>query len=372
MQWSLHVSPASLAENQRLQTSISANIDAKNIAKRRMIVYLRIQDHDGQSYCNSQELSVRPSMDVKYVNVLERAAVRPGDYEIAMAIYDPDLKEHSLKRAKLRVGELHRDPFPDAWRDLPAVEFSSDVPQTPSRLFLPLKTEKPTNIEIIVNLGLDPAKEPFLISRLKVASGMAVPNGSIHVTLLDLERQKIAFALDVANQLDWSRLNDALHENSPFTIDAQSLQNYKQNAQFFVSEIAKRLERKQPDRAAPVMIVLSAPRPFPKGQDLRPIQPATSQPIELYYIRCHLPHWGRKQPPIFDEYGKQLSGWDAAVAQVNTRPNMPPIGIPFDPANLDSLEQTLKPLHPRVFEVVTPADFRTALGAVISAIAHSK
>ena len=77
---------------------------------------------------------------------------------------------------------------------------------------------------------------------------------------------------------------NTMQRTNPYMIDAQALGHYKEEAQFFVSVIRKRLERSESDERERVLIVLSAPRMrFRKAQDLRPIQ-ATPQPGSRVFL----------------------------------------------------------------------------------------
>jgi hypothetical protein len=205
---------------------------------------------------------------------------------------------------------------------------------------------------------------------------MEIKNGSINVTLLDLERRKISFSQEQAGALDWARLRAALLENDPNQIDVHALENHEQNAQFFVSEVRKRLEGTELNGDVPlgltadparVLIVLSGPMAFPKGQDLRPIEAVPEPGTRVLYIRYYPPRpgLGFGPPPELAQPG--LAG-RRSVSQV--RP--PGVGPGRGPSTEDSLARTLKPLNPRTFEVMTPMEFRMALAAIITEISRSK
>jgi hypothetical protein len=172
------------------------------------------------------------------------------------------------------------------------------------------------------------------------------------VSLLDLERRKIGYSQEAAGLLDWTRLRAALMENDPDRIDVHALENHEQNAQFFVSEIRKRLD-------ARVVIVLSGPMAFPRGQDLRPIE-AVETGCRVFYIRYYPPRPGISMGPSPEMFGRVGRGGGRPLG------DMP--GVPI----VDSLAGTLKPLGPRVFDVTTPADFRNTLAAIMSEISQLK
>jgi hypothetical protein len=376
IQWSMRVMPARLTVQQRLSVAVWAEIDGAEFVKRnkpgQVVVYVEIRDHVNRTYrshraLNFQELKKPDGLAA--VTLQMSAFVRPGSYEVAAAVYDAESKEHSLKRAKLRVAELAHDPLPGMWRDLPNVEFSESasgaerwyLPEISSRLHLPVVTERRVRVEVVVN---ESASETALgrsgrasrrnmgnlIPALKVISQMELRDGAMNVALLDLERRKVSFTQENAGTLDWTRLRAALLENDPDRIDVHALENHEQNAQFFVGEIRKRLE-------ARAVIVLSGPMAFPKGEDLRPIE-AVEGASRVFYIRYYPPRAGVPLGPPPDVFGRRGRG-------------IPSGGVP-GPAIVDSLEATLKPLGPRVFDVTTPQEFRSALAAIMSEIAQLK
>jgi hypothetical protein len=249
---------------------------------------------------------------------------------------------------------------PDAWY----------LPEISSRLALPVKAQTPVRVEVIVNesttelvmrRGARGARRNLstLIPALKVLTQMDVQNGSINVTLLDLERRTAGFTQDHVGLLDWNRLSSALDENDPNVIDVHALENYTQKAQFFVSEVRKRLES---DAAgARVLIVLSGPMAFAKGQDLRPIEAAQEPGTKVFYIRYSPPFGPQEGPSLPAHYLQGARG-------AGSPPGSPGRGGALQ----DSLAATLKPLAPRLFDVSTPMEFRNTLAAIMIAISQTK
>ncbi len=194
-----------------------------------------------------------------------------------------------------------------------------------------------------------------LIPRLEVLSEMELRNGSMNVTLLDVERRKVTFTGEVSGRPIRRRIGPALRENDPGKIDIH-WSKITEDAQFFISEIRKRLVGSEPQR---VMIVLSAPLDFPKGEDLTPIQTSPQPGNQVFYIRCNSPLYpsaGLSPGPAFEP-----------ALPANPAPHMARYVN-----NSDSLERTLKPLHPRLFDVTTAAEFRSALAAIMNEISQQR
>jgi hypothetical protein len=381
IRFTMKVMPARLSVHQRMAVMVGVEVDGSEFVKRpksgQVVVFLEIRDRDGRVYRTHRPLTFDDSQktsNLAAIHFEQSTFMTPGEYHVAVAVYDILSKEHSLKRTKLHVPEVAHDPLPGVWRDIPAVEFVpvADplehwyLPEITSRLYLPVANEKAVRIEVVVNESptetamrrtgrVSTRNMGNLVPALKVISQMQVQNGSLNVTLLDLERRKVSFSQEEVKTLDWERLKAALVENDPNTIDVHALENHEQNAQFFVSEIRKRLEIET--GATRVLIVLSGPMAFSKGQDLRPIEAAPEPGSRVFYIRYNPP-----QPPI-------LPGMMGPGGR-STRPPMtiPPRGVSTD----DSLARTLKPLAPRVFDVTNPLEFRSALASIVGEISGMK
>ena len=393
IRFTLRAMPARLSVHQRMAVMIGVEVEGGEFVKRpksgQVVVFLEIRDHEGRVYRTHRSLTFGDSQKTSTLAAIhfdQSAFMTPGEYQVAAAVYDVLSKEHSLKQMKLHVPEVAHDPLPGIWRDVPTVEFVplSDaserwfLPEVTSRLNLPVRNEKPVRIEVVVNespteiamrrTGRVSARNMGnLVPALKVISQIEVQNGSVNVTLLDLERRKVSFSQEDVKTLDWERLKAALIENDPNTIDVHALENHEQNAQFFVSEVRKRLERTETNGDVPlgleaepkkVLIVLSGPMAFPRGQDLRPIEAAPEPGSRVFYIRYLPPRPGVQTGGMVGRGGRGMA---------------PPIPMPpRGPSTEDSLARTLKPLAPKVFDVTNPMEFRTALGAIIGEISGLK
>lgn len=374
IQWSLRVFPARLSEHQRLETYVWATVNADEFMKRsergQMELFMEVRDRNNRIYRSHRTLSLAKTLnpaDLAAVKVVQHACVVPGDYEVAAAVYVTGSKEHNLKRTKLRVPELAHDPLPGAWRDLPSVEFSSCGPINSGRLSLPLQTEKPVRIEVVVNqtvnrdkrTGSGLAQGSSLLARLELLSEMEIRNGSMYVTVLDVERRKVNFTGKMDGRFLLRRLRVAMSKNDPYKIDVHALEGYREDAQFFVSEIRKRLESTESPEAERVLIVLSAPLVYPKEEDLRPIEATPGS--RVFYVRCNPPLNAFFPPNLYG--GPELGG--APPGSLT-----PPFPVPPASNRADSLARTLAPLHPRLYDVTTPLEFRHTLAAIMREISQ--
>jgi hypothetical protein len=389
IKWSLRVSPAHLTAHQRLSTLFSAGVDGAEFVKRNvpgeLVVFLEIRDSRQHAFRTHNVVAsdaLKNPSELLTVNVEQFAFIVPGDYQVTAAIYDMQTKEYGVKKAPLHVAELPHDALSGSTHDVPAVEFlklddppdSWFLPEVTSRLSLPVKSERPVQVELVVNESPTEAavrrsrtsrrNMGNLIPALKALSQMDIQNGSLNVSLLDLERRKVSFKQEDVKTLDWPRLRTALLDNDPNKIDVHELESHEQNAQFFVSEIRKRLESTESNGDVPlgltsepvrVLIVLTGPMAFSKGQDLRPIE--AGKGARVYYIRYYPVNLG--------------APWGSASPGRRGRGPVPPPAR-TSPVLEDSLLRTLKPLGPKLFNVTTPLEFRSALVTIMAEISQIK
>jgi len=182
--------------------------------------------------------------------------------------------------------------------------------------------------------------------------------GQLNVSLLDLTRRKVLFAQDGTDPrkqpLDWPRLQPALLTADPNKIDVHALEDSRQNAQFFLEQVQRRIGTGDPDRA---LIVLSAPMQFTSGEDVHRIEIPEGTRAKIFYIRYHaLPVRAPLVSP-FEGLGNRRFGY-------------PPQQRALHPESPDQLEPLLKSLQPRVFDVYDPEQFRRALSDLMKELAR--
>jgi hypothetical protein len=319
---------------------------------------VQLTDGAGRVYQNDG------SLDLDGVNPVDKkkdaffawgAFVLPGEYKMVLAVYDRETGEHNLTQRNLRITALKNDPLPDAWRDLPSIEFmekaekldSSFHPEIHGKLHLPLETHRPVRIELLVNLTpseiLTGSYRAYnfnlraLMPVLKTFSQIAVRNGAVDLTTLDLTRQQVGFEQSGVNasQLDWSHLKEVLAAADPNTIDVQSLKGRKYNAAFLREELARRLTLHSADQGNPVrvFILLSSSVAFNARDGLNRIDLPRECNCLLYHLRYD---WWLSRMAAFDD-----------------------------------IDKVLKPLKLRKFSATTPQGVRKALATILDEIAKA-
>lgn len=378
MRWRSDIAPLGLNDHQRLMYRLRVKLDGAELVKRRgkgeFLVLVEITDSQNRAYQTHGSMSLEAVKDETSRSDLEYAQnvlLTPGDYRAAIAVYVSTTGEYALARRPLHVDALPRDPLPDAWRGLPDVELLPNedppdswfLPTVQGRLNLPVETHRRVEIEVLLNTT--PSEEVpgsraerigrhmlgVLLPSMKTLVQLTPANGSMKLALLDLARQKVIFQSAVG--VEWSQLKNVLTEASPNMIDVHALEKRRTSAQFLVKEVARRVEESHGSNALHVLIVLSAPMTFASGADLSPIETSADKNCKVFYIR------------YFPIAPRVLM---AAVPDEPNRRGPAPFPRGLTPIPPDSLEKTLKPLNPRLFEVSSPGDFRKALATMIDEI----
>jgi hypothetical protein len=368
LHWTARVLPPELSNHQRLQAKVELVLDGNELARRRgegfMVMLVEFRDSQNRVYQTHEAIDlqlVKEDTGKSNITYNPSAFVTPGDYRVSVAIFDSATHEHSAMRLPLHVSPLKNDPLPGSWQDLPPVEIPK-VADAPDGLYLPditgrlhlrLETHRPVRVELLVNASplsgqINSRSLASLIPALKVIAHTDVPNGSLNVALLDLTTQRVIFQQDAVHDLDWAKLGPALKQAGPNVIDVHSLENRQQNAQFFLTQVRRRIGA----GPLPILIVLSGPMAFGSGEDLHPIELGSRPDADVFYIRYHsIPPRPVTNPFLEDpRRGRRMP--------MQSRP-------PIASEPVDSLEQTLKPLQPHLFDVYNPEQFRKALRDLI-------
>lgn len=395
--WSAHVTAGELSNHQRLRARVELQVDGADVAARRghgyLVMLIQFEDADRRLYRSHGVLDldqVTEAAAKSNIVYTQDAFVRPGEYRVSMVVFDARTGEHSALERKVRAKALRNDPFPRSWDFLPAVEFTAPgdppdswyLPHVAGRLNLPVEPLHPLHVEVVVNASptsaaaragrgiarsLNNRSLADLLPALKVISQVGLKSGTMHVSLLDLTRQSVLFEQDNAGGLDWLPLRAALVKADPNQIDARALARRGRNAQFFVEQIRQRLHlggdadaaSRPAEEALRAGIVLSGPMEFDSGEDRHPIEAPDGADAKLFYIRYHSVPQERIEPLLPDP---------VRGGRRNTSIFTPPRALAEEP--LDGLENLVKPLQPRLFDVYSPEQFRKALAALIEELSR--
>mgnify|MGYP003349442740 FL=1 len=128
------------------------------------VMMVQIQDSDNRIYQSHRSLNLqRITKEAAKADIVysQDVFVRPGDFRVSIAIFDSQTAEHGATQKTLHVNSIKNDPLPDAWLDLPLVEFvpgmdlpdSLYLPYSRGRLRLPLASRRPLRVELMVNVS---------------------------------------------------------------------------------------------------------------------------------------------------------------------------------------------------------------------------
>jgi hypothetical protein len=381
--WTVRVPRAELSFHQRLMARVESRLDGRDLKTRRghgqLVFFIQITDGNGNRYQShgAIELSkLDENIAAANVEYIQPAFVLPGDYRLAVAILDTASGDHSARQAQFHVSAPQRDPLPNAWRDLPSVEFigkqeSPDgwyLPDMRGRLQWAAGVHSSARLNVILNVAPSvpvPGARPTpsgemeaLLPTLKAISQTGSPSVSEQVELLDLARRRAVFHQDQVRDLDWPRLKRSLGEANTASIDIHSLSERHHDAQFFVSRVRSLLRASE---NSCVLVVLTTAVAFESGEDLEAISLEGLPACRVFYIRYRAP----PPPPV--PFSEQMGGRGLGSRRAGpmTRNNRPA------PDVVDQLAATLKPLSPKVFDVTTPEQMTRAFVEIEKALLTS-
>jgi hypothetical protein len=223
------------------------------------------------------------------------------------------------------------------------------------------------NVDVLVNLtpterlsGTNKSKDrnlSLLLPAMKLFVNADWGDTPLRVSFLDLANRKVTFDQENVRTFDWAKARETLAEMAPGVIDVKALENRKFSANFFIKEVAKRIERKAGDPPR-VVIVLSSPVAFESGVERHPIEAEADGDVHVFYIRYH-PYMAsiKLAPPTRPVYGRR-GAFDSDVVMQPAPPG----------SQDDHLAALLKGIKPELFDVNTPEQFRKALANIISEV----
>jgi len=376
IRWYIRVDPARLSPHQRIVTQLHATVDAAELRKHQgngqILMLARIEDAAGHRYQTWNQTAIAQLHQGDTVRQLDwniSAFILPGDYVLLLAVCDTRTLEHSFVRRRLHIDAINSEPLPNMWKGLLPVEFlpvsgnpeAWYLPQMHSRIVLPVETQRPVRVELLVNttpaapgsLNTFRQNMELVVPSMKVLMGIDPVGGGIGLSVVDLNRRALSFQqpdLRVMNGTwgDWLKLRPALAEARNATVDLNTLAGQHQMMDYLAAEAARRLAPANPsDAAAHVLIVLSAPLSFTE-QDKPPAPDVPPDPARrIFYIRYSPLAILRPVPGSEVDYSN--------------------LRVPLYPFT-DDIERALKPMGARVFRVSKPEEFRKALAAILDEI----
>jgi len=377
--WHVRVTPPKLTLHQRIAVGIEIQVDGKELVKRccdgQATALIEITDAQGHACRNFVEKDLKdaqPAMRESMVILSWQVFLLPGDYQAVAAFFYSGREPHSLAVQKIHVEPLRHDPLPDAWRDLPTVEFSDPqpegldeflLPSVAGRLHLQLKTSRQVRLEIIANLTPYPSerRKPALYTErlgvflpiLKTLAQLGLENGSLQESVLDLTRRSVIFDQpDIqGGSVPWAGLKEALSANSAVSVNVDDLRQEEHLGDFLREEMTRRLAEGANDQILRVFILVSGPMDL-GSRTLEISQPADARFV-LFYLKCNF-----LQSSAFVRHG-----------QFSIEP-VEPSEQALERGGPDGIARLLKGLRPRTFPVDSAQTMRQALATILAEISR--
>ena len=348
--WTFSVRAPYLRVDQRLEVPYFARISGKDLNRfgnnHELFLVNRISSPEGE-WLNEPNI-IRHSVEDKLPNNVQAefqmlVVVQPGDYTLWSVLYDRASGKHNVAKRHLRVPELRSDPLPDLYRRMPLVEFPNVDESNPDgtgyvngQLYLPVHNKRPLQVELISMLSppeqwtgrarVMRAHNDDTLGALAALSEIDLTDGSLSIAGLDLSRRRVMFEQKDFQRVEWSSLVQAMKKAQSPDISAEALQGSKNNGAFFREFLNQRLsDDSTVADGMRVLIVVTSPQLFESGSDLRPLQIEGDCNCRVYYLRFRL-----NVNDVFDQ-----------------------------------LERFMKPLRPRVFNLITARDLRKAIAEIV-------
>jgi hypothetical protein len=364
VRWKTSAFVIGLTSHQRLVARFVMEVDGKALTKRgnhgSIVGLVQVTDAAGRNYRHyaSMDLS-NLDPEKKSTDIVDYwdAFVLPGDYTVDLALYHSGTGEHNLIQRKLSVTALKNDPLPEAWRNVPTLEFVDPAmppdkeiyfhPEVQGKLELPLNTRRTVQLQVLADLtpselfhGSQARYNRYLIAAVpsfKVFSQIQVRNGTLDMAILDLLERRVTFEEGDIKAIDWTSLKKALMTMGVATISVRSLGIREPTPAFLRDELLRRLTPAQSSTGndpLQIFIVFGSPLGLYsfKGTHDNPV--ATDCNCRIYYLEYDI-SWN------YDQF--------SATGNV---------------------EKMFSPLHVKSFHVHNPAEVRNALARILNEVSQ--
>lgn len=302
---------------------------------------------------------------------------KPGKYTAALILYDAATGKGNLWRNLFEVKPPRKDPLPQMDRDVPAIEFVTEVPNDalPSHErtfvflrrnrgapeytdvewppghgveFLPVPAPHPLRVDVILNVA--PLLDPYLQRRTTatqyrsvsgrmlqigaVLSHLDVERGCVRMSAVDLSKLSVVFDRIDGRTADWDKIGEQLRKIDHNTISVDVLGNRKSTAAFlrdYMTNLMEDIAGCGPanEKTERVIVLVSHDFQFPAGTHGDHLWPDVQCACRYFHLR-------------------------------------------LNDATSDDLEKFLKPANPRRFNVHGPEQFRKALADMIDELSGGR
>lgn len=383
--WRVQVLPPSLADYQRIHLRIFVKVPGRQVLRHipagGLAFMIQVTDSRHEIYQDHTLLapqSLEKGVTKGDLEIFENMLVVPGQYVIALALYDQKTGEYSFQQIPVTVPEIRNDPLANSWPPYTPVQsfepnddgFAIFLAKPQFHLNLSLKNHRPIQLSVILNFTPSPGSARSLdfyhhelrtyLAVLATLTGIDLASGSISAEVVDPIHHRVLFEQLDARDLDWPRLQKALTTEDAQRIDVSTLEQSGNDEAFLAQNLQRQFDlASDPPRegAKPlhVFVVVSNPTDF--GMQNAPSQllmPSGADSL-VFYIRTGPP----LEPPAAQRPGGFHSVHSTPVRQ-----------RPQDGLISDDVAALLAPLKPQTFNAASPEDFRSAVSQLLRVLSQ--
>ena len=375
--WDVWVGTPFLGFDQRLELPLRVEVPGKPLAKlgadHELYLMARLADEHGhwieQGWLGNKLSRVLPKRAV--VEFRMSFFVLPGEYTLALVLYNDVTKQYSVHRQKVKAKPLKNDPLPEAFSSLPRAQLlprasafdSLRNAKIQSRLSLPVQTDRPLHFEVVMVLGPEEqrtlklpvphASYGFAVTALHVFEQFRAPNASFHLTVADPLRQQVVMQQQPGQVFEWEAFRSSVGAVNPGLISASALESGRQSLVFLRDLLVERLSEPLPlvggKKPLRVVLLIGSPMPLPQGLERAQLSREAVGDALLFqfrFINWTAMHRSRNRSSLAG--GTRL--YDNFIF--------------LD----DQFDGVLKPAKPTRFNLMNPEQFRKAIAHIIRAV----
>ena len=384
--WRVELVPPRMTYQQRFLVQVRAYVDAAPLQaaghSHDFYFLMKVADERGNWLPDDTYNHYPPppgldkSSEIQYSTGLY---AKPGKYTAALILYDVVQGQGNLWRKQFEVKAPKKDPLPALDRDLPAIEFVTEVPSdalpTHERVsftrdrrgvptftatpdigeeewppghgteFLPVRAPRPLRVDFVLNFA--PWIDPYMQRRTStsmyradsgrilqigaVLSHLQIERGCVRVGAVDLSKLTVVFDRLDGRAANWDKITEQVRKIDHNTVSAAVLGNRKSTAGFlrdYLTDLMADASGCGPgsEKTDRVIVLVSHDFQFPAGTHGESLWPDVQcSSCRYYHLRI----------------------------------------IGGGPGSSDDLEKFFKAANPRRFDVNSPEQFRKALAEMI-------
>lgn len=216
--------------------------------------------------------------------------LQPGDYKIAAILYDGVTKQRNVTFTHIQVA-AEQNALPELLRGLPTIEFlpppENAAPLGGGRISLAVTTQRPVQLDLIVDLSTHEEEEPTfesagnpdwagpplsrpdpwsdlrrrrgrhtnvaaeerygrsgLLQTATVLSAIDLKDGCVQVMAVDILRRRVIVPFTAASEVNWEKIRrDEVLGSGGAMVSVSDLRDKKKSGTFFADTVEQRMQQ---------------------------------------------------------------------------------------------------------------------------------